>query len=630
MSSSRISLPILVIPNQRPGQGGGHLARCSHLVKGLRALGAEAYLYGTSLQNIPTLSDSEAKQVSRWRFVVIDGFRTDSDFYKAWAKEAPVIGIDEGGPCRYFFDYLVDILPGPKRLSWPVRLLIMSVPLFRGFSFFKALCRVSGRTDRPNQANPDFLELPQKRREQFPAHINTILVSFGAEDAQGLSLPVLQGLLAHGSGFEISLAIGPKNRTIPEGARRELRQKGVRILEAPEDLAEQLYEYDLVITHYGLTAFEALAAQVPVALVSPSAYHEVLGLSVRFYSFGYGKGAARRAGHLLAHQSVQHALIQQSSDIYRRYGLFRTANDFAATLQSWTFPTGGRCPLCHDRSRRGAPVLARFPDRTYVRCGHCGITYMIRPNEPPITYDGAYFLEDYKKQYGKTYIEDFPNLVRMAQARLSHIQNILSRPTPSPEKKPVRLLDIGCAYGPFLAAAKDLGWSVMGLDPSQDAVRYVQDHVGVPVLQGLFPETDLTSLTGGEALQVVSLWYVIEHFPDLGRALEAASALLQKGGVLAFSTPSAAGISGRARLRSFLEHSPPDHWTILSPRTCGPLLARYGFRLVKTVSTGHHPERFPLFGPFAKSKKTFIYRVLLKVSQICSLGDTFEAYAVKE
>jgi len=630
MDLSDQSLPILVIPNQRPGQGGGHLARCSHLVLALRSLGEDAYLYGSCSHNIPHLNDAEAKQVPRWRFVVIDGFRTDPDVYMEWAQNAPVIGIDEGGPCRANFDYLVDILPGPKRLTWLVRFLMASFPLLRSFSFFKALCAASSYADKPNQASPEFLRLPQKRREQFPARITTVLVSFGAEDAACLSLPVIQSLLNHSSGFTISLAIGPKNRTISGESQQELLQRGVRILEVPEALSECFYEYDLVITHYGLSAFEALAAQVPVALVAPTAYHEILALSAPFYSFGYGKGAARRAGRLLAHQSVQHSIIEYSKALYRRYGLSRTASNFVATLQSWTFPTQGRCPLCHDRKRRNSRVLARFPDRTYVRCGHCGITYMIRPNTPPITYDGAYFLEDYKKQYGKTYIEDFPNLVRMAQSRLNHIRQVLSRSASLPEEKPVRLLDIGCAYGPFLGAAKDLGWSVMGLDPSLDAVRYVQDHVGVPVLQGLFPDTDLTSLIGGEPLDVISLWYVIEHFPDLGRALEAAAGLLKKGGVLAFSTPSGSGISGRSRFRSFLEHSPQDHWTILSPSTCGPILARYGFRLVKTVSTGHHPERFPLLGPFAKSKKTFIYRVLCKVSQIFSLGDTFEAYAFKE
>jgi SAM-dependent methyltransferase len=599
----------------------------------LHTLGIETYLLinhsdqtETLSRDIPVIDEAQAQALPAWRFIVIDGFRTAPQWLQLWSHKAPVIGIDEGGLSRSSFDYLVDILPGPKRITMPLRLVMLTMPILRTLPLYKKICTTLGQTDRPNQANPDFLQLPQKRREQFPDRIHRILVSFGAEDAQGLSVPTVEGLLQHGAGYDISLVIGPGNCTISEKERQELVRQGVHLLEAPDNLMDHLADYDLVITHYGLTAFEALAAQVSVALVAPTAYHEVLGLAAQFYSFGYGRWAAWRAGRLLARQSVQHSILQSSRDLYHRYSLFRMTNNFAATLQSWSFPTAGRCPLCHDRSRKGARILARFPDRTYVRCGHCGLTYMIRPNNPPITYEGAYFLEDYKKQYGKTYIEDFPNLIQMAQSRLNHIDQLLG----SDNSEQVRLLDIGCAYGPFLAAAKERGWSVMGLDPSQDAVRYVKDQIGVPVLQGLFPDTDLTSLTGGEKLDVVSLWYVIEHFSDLDKTLKAASELVKKGGLLAFSTPSGSGISGRARIRSFLEHSPQDHWTILSPSTCSPMLARYGFRLVKTVSTGHHPERFPLLGAFAKSKKTVIYRVLLKVSRLFSLGDTFEAYAVKE
>lgn len=630
MNPTPASLPILVIPNQKAGQGGGHLARCRRLVEDLRNQGLEAYMYNTDTGAYWYGDKNKEGSIPAWRFVVIDGFRTDPELFYIWAHQGPVVGIDEGGPCRALYDYLVDILPGPKRLSWPVRFLMVGAPFLARAPFFKALCAASGSKDVPNQIRPDFLQLPHHRREEFPSRISKILVSFGAEDAHGLSLPLLRGLLDRYPECQISLVIGPRNKNIPEETKQKLLQQGVQVLEAPENLSEKIFTYDLVITHYGLTAFEALAAKVSVALVSPTLYHEILGLAAGFYSFGYGKGAASRVGRLLAHQSVQESIVLQSKALYQRYSLSQTDNSFAATLQTWTFPTGGRCPLCSDRSRRGSPMLARFPDRTYVRCISCGITYMIRPNEPPIIYDGAYFLEDYRKQYGKTYLEDFPNLIRMAQSRLTHIQQILFRERALSESTQIRLLDIGCAYGAFLAAAKDLGWSVMGLDPSLDAVRYVQDHVAAPVMQGLFPDTDLQSLTGGEALDVISLWYVIEHFPNLGRALEAAAQLLQKGGVLAFSTPSGSGVSGRFRLRSFLEQSPQDHWTILSPKTCGPILAHYGFRLVKTVTTGHHPERFPLLGPFAKSKKSVIYRVLLTISQIFSLGDTFEAYAVKE
>jgi 2-polyprenyl-3-methyl-5-hydroxy-6-metoxy-1,4-benzoquinol methylase/spore coat polysaccharide biosynthesis predicted glycosyltransferase SpsG len=640
-----MELPILVIPNQRPGQGGGHLVRCGALVQELRAAGIEAYLYSNgplqaglfkhrdtegSVHDLPVVDEAQAQQKGPWRFVVIDGFRTDPSFFHAWAHEYPVVGIDEGGPCRSCYDYLVDILPGPKQLNWRVRFLMLMAPFLSSLSFFKKLCIKAGNSEGANQISPEYLKLPLRRREQLPGAIHKILVSFGAEDAQGLSVPVLESLLASGYDVDISLVIGPKNRTISSEIRNRLVEQGVHILDAPDTLAESFWDYDLVITHFGLTAFEALSARAAVALVSPSRYHEILSLSAQFYSFGYGQAAARHAGRLLAHQSVQKAILQQSSALHQRFGLSRRADTFASVVQGWTFPTAGRCPLCHDRKRRKARILARFPDRTYVRCGSCGITYMIRPQDPPITYDGAYFLEDYKKQYGKTYIEDFPNLVRMAQSRLEQIQRLLLYSRDLNPENPVRLLDIGCAYGPFLAAARVRGWNPIGLDPSSDAVRHVQTHVGVPVLQGLFPETDLTALLGGEQLDVVSLWYVIEHFPDLGKALEAAATLLKKGGVFAFSTPSLSGISGRARLRSFLEHSPPDHWTILSPKTCGPVLARYGLRLVKTVNTGHHPERFPLLGPFAKSKKTVIYKLLFKVSQLFSLGDTFEAYAVKE
>jgi len=100
--------------------------------------------------------------------------------------------------------------------------------------------------------------------------------------------------------------------------------------------------------------------------------------------------------------------------------------------------------------------------------------------------------------------------------------------------------------------------------------------------------------------------------------------------VLAFSTPSSYGISARKNMRVFLSKSPQDHWTIWSPRLCKKVLARYGFKLCKVVVTGHHPERFPVLGKLVQSgKKCCLYQLLLFISRIFRLGDTFEAYAVK-
>ncbi|MDR0641996.1 MAG: class I SAM-dependent methyltransferase, partial [Treponema sp.] len=264
----------------------------------------------------------------------------------------------------------------------------------------------------------------------------------------------------------------------------------------------------------------------------------------------------------------------------------------------------------------------------------CGTIYQSRTGEPPIEYTREYFFEFYKKQYGRTYIEDFPNLISMAEKRLARILPLLPRSPEKGEAGSPKLLDIGCAYGAFLQTASRAGFDVLGLDPAEDAVRYVRDELALQALQGFFPpEKALQSPPGpftGASFSAITLWYVIEHFPDPAAALEEGWRLLMEGGVLAFSTPSFSGISGRSSPRTFLEKSPGDHWTIWSPRTCRRVLKDHGFRVKRIVVTGHHPERFPLPGSFRGNKKGPVYRFLLLLSRIFGLGDTFEVYAVKE
>ena len=106
------------------------------------------------------------------------------------------------------------------------------------------------------------------------------------------------------------------------------------------------------------------------------------------------------------------------------------------------------------------------------------------------------------------------------------------------------------------------------------------------------------------------------------------SKILRKGGVFAFSTPSAQGVSGRFNTQSFFQNSPADHYTLWEPSTCANILRRYGFKVQKIVSTGHHPERFPRMS--GKKKSGFMFKVYSAASKFFSLGDTFEVYCVKE
>ena len=116
---------------------------------------------------------------------------------------------------------------------------------------------------------------------------------------------------------------------------------------------------------------------------------------------------------------------------------------------------------------------------------------------------------------------------------------------------------------------------------------------------------------------------------DEGEILKKVSRISASNGVFAFSTPNGSGWSRRKSLKKFLERSPEDHYTILTPRGVRKILRRYGYRVRKIRMTGIHPERI-FSDRGADSFPTPIYRILCTVFRILRWGDTFEVYAQKK
>ena len=603
-------MPILIVAAGEPGRGGGHLVRSMALVRELRALGREAWLYRTSpnadavldtarFERAWLLAETDLREKS-WQCIILDRFQTPSLELARWQELAPVIGIDEGGRHRGSFDFLIDILPNCFKIA-------------------------------PNISVPSLLPLPKNRpcpSARFETELLKVLISFGLEDSAGLG-PALAKVFANHQNIETTLLKGNLSK---EKNHCYLLPAACCLKESIPNLNEHLTDYDLIITHYGLTSFEALYSGVPVLLASPTGYHEKLAKKAGFFSLGIGKiNAAKRINSLLknggAFSSYFRDLKKHCAELAKKFGLdCEPQQNLAELVNSFTPDVSRGCPVCG--AALCGQVLARFRDRSYLRCKCCGAVSMNRINPMPIEYGKDYFFEQYKKQYGKTYIEDFPNLTAMAKRRLAEIRKIGSREWGVGSRDP-SILDIGCAYGAFLAAAREEGFSAQGIDAAEDAVSYVTQTLGIPAEQGYFPlPTPYSPLP--TPYNVITLWYVIEHFRDCFPALAEIRKLLKPGGVLAFATPSFTGVSGRSSLIRFLEHSPQDHWTVWSPAVCGKALKKNGFKIKKIVSSGHHPERFPFLGKFAHNRVSFLYRLLMAASKIFALGDTIEIYAVRK
>jgi 2-polyprenyl-3-methyl-5-hydroxy-6-metoxy-1,4-benzoquinol methylase len=614
---------ILFAPAIGKGTGTGHIKRCAELV---RRAGGRAGLLLAPGHGLP---DSILKPVgrkhvierlapdSRFKLIVTDQKQTPFTVLSEFAARAPVIGLDEGGRFRDCFPYLIDTLPGPRSRCAPNRVL-------------------------PFWPRGDFAH-----RKAFSYPFRRALLSFGGEDRQGLTRVLLEALLKHGvyAAADVSVVQGP----LFQHTHWPL---GVRVYTGVDDLTPLFTEHDLLLTHFGLTCYEAMACGMPFIVFNPSSYHGTLTREAGFPEIGVGRPRIRRLRRLLEDAEPFRRLLARGAPPART-----TFYSLPELLLSGSLSGPYACPLCNRRPGRS---LARFEDKTFFWCSRCGMIHALHFGTDDKKYEREYFFSGYRRQYGRTYLEDFDYIRKNGEVRLEIILKLLGRgrntqppraggnaqpPRAAQKAQPpraggnapslpaggnARLLDIGCAYGPFLKAAASCGMRTQGMDISAAAVRYVTRTLGMPCMRMDFRNPSPGFLKKHKnAFDVVSLWYVLEHFQNPGRVLKNINLLLKPGGVLAFSTPSAEGISAKKNLRLFLQAGPADHFTVWSPRRVKKQLAVYGFTVKKIKITGHHAERFFRPRPAAAGMGRWRRRLFTAISRLLGLGDTFEAYAVK-
>ena len=627
------------VPSIREGQGTGHLRRACMLMRELSdRLRCVLYLRDSSQpafvpelikkMGITAVSNEIPEHTCLF---ILDNFRTDASEVMRLRKIAPVVALDEGGEGRAFADYLIDILP--------------TLPVPHASS--EEQKNAETEAFRANVSDMRFIALPQKRKQSgalkkyekngryyFVPEEAKALIVCGGEDASQMALPVAHALA--GLGTEVSV-IAPNEKGYSQ------QRVNIYVYPSLEHLKDRLCEWDIVVTHYGFTAFEALAAGCAVMLISPTGYHYELGVAAGFSTLPEGIPTTEDFKMLFKDGIVIPSIMTQQSQE-------RSLADFILKLSG---ATAHRCPLCDGQSP--LPPEGRAENKTVSFCPDCKMHYPSFIAAEEKEYSEHYFFEEYQAQYGKTYLEDFESIKKQGMRRMAIINALYAKIFRGGKDEALfegihhgtkRILDIGCAYGPFLAAAKETGWSPVGTDISTDAVRYVCGALEIPACQAPFPAlparfpfTMRKSFTDqhnqsisipleSEGFSAVTMWFVIEHFQDLNSVLRKVSDLLVGGGIFAFSTPALSGVTGKWNRRLFFAQSPTDHYTIWDRRHVKNQLERYGFTVKKMVSIGHHPERFP---HAAKIKKGGIFwNVLMPVSKLFKLGDSMEIYAVKQ
>ena len=93
-----------------------------------------------------------------------------------------------------------------------------------------------------------------------------------------------------------------------------------------------------------------------------------------------------------------------------------------------------------------------------------------------------------------------------------------------------KLLDIGAGTGDFLSFAQTRGFDVDGIEPSSKARKKSHE-------KGVKLKTDIDEINNS-TYDVITLWHVLEHLPNLEEQIGVISNLLNDDGILVIAVPN--------------------------------------------------------------------------------------------
>ncbi|PKL15260.1 MAG: hypothetical protein CVV50_00690 [Spirochaetae bacterium HGW-Spirochaetae-6] len=568
--------------------GMGHVKRCIWLAKLFKKdFGVSVYLLVNKneqmedlikREKIPftaLLNDADEERFlleNPCKVLIVDKRDTNQAIYRQ--LNSITIALDNFGPDKDYFDYLINPLPYFKD----------SMSNFQGERFLLF---------------PEEIWNYQKPKILRP--IRKILVTFGGSDPRDLSYIIKEVFERIKETFEIAIILGPLYEGRLKG--QELIPEHIKIIEPQQNLHRYMQAFDLVITSFGITAFEAAIIGTPSFILNPSDYHEKITRASGLFSAGVGsiKKIEKIKDRLEAFiREPQFPVLDLPS---------KGNIQFKMILKKILQRPKRKCAIC---GQSDSLVVGRDGYFNHYFCEKDKVFFRDKNYVAAVSYSSNYFLDDYKKQYGKTYEEDRPNIDKLNNQRLKIIRRLL----PVAHRKR-NLLEVGSALGFFLKMAQDKGdFAVEGAEISSYAAGYAREKLRLDVKTQNFLKMDI----GHPCYDVLAMWYYIEHNERIEDVLSQIKRALKIGGLLALSTPNAHGVSSRKNRKKYAAKIPADHYYEFSPVGITRLMEQNGFKLRFVRTTGNHPKRW------IKLPFRFLDSLLVLIMRKKKLGDTFEAY----
>lgn len=136
------------------------------------------------------------------------------------------------------------------------------------------------------------------------------------------------------------------------------------------------------------------------------------------------------------------------------------------------------------------------------------------------------------------------------------------------------LLDVGAGTGDFLVFAEKKGWNPVGVEPNEKARSKALE-------KGMNLYSSLDDLKG-KRFDLITLWHVLEHLPNLELQIEQLKKLLHNEGTLIVAVPNFKSYDAKYYKNFWAAYDVPRHLWHFSKNAITHLFSKQGMKLIRT------------------------------------------------
>lgn len=220
------------------------------------------------------------------------------------------------------------------------------------------------------------------------------------------------------------------------------------------------------------------------------------------------------------------------------------------------------CPVCGGNS---FTHLFKKREEPFVMCDACSLVLI---NPRPVFEE---VLETYNTNYSRDYAKKAEKKLKRSLRRVNLVKRDFSSEG--------YWLDVGCSAGFVVKAASQAGYNAFGIDVEPWGINFGKTKLGLDNLSvGLIEEQDYSN----KQFDVISLYDVIEHVPDLNILIKELKRILAPDGVIDIITPDLGHFRTTKPLCDWKEIKPSEHLYYFDKKTLNSLFNKHGLSITKT------------------------------------------------